>query len=359
MAEPFVIGRDNGCDLVLAEGTVSGRHATVALEGDSIVISDCSRNGTFVKASSGALERVPRVVLAAGQVLSFGGAEMRAEALLPLLSQHFSRPLSLGQGGTQGAQGGQFRAVIRRPQRNVSPAPIPPVDEVPAPQPAPQPVPQPVPQPQPEPPPPVAPHVVLWGERGSGKSTWLLHLADQLGQGAGIGDNLAKLRAGLPASPGPATPGAHALTLDLWSVRLSESTAPPLGDEDVAALICFVRADGPGRQVRCSDLLSARSRSAGPVVLVISHCDLFLKPDDAAWNGAAGWWRALPDGSQWDEVAQAFGGAVFPVGNVGYAGESVALCADEFGGTMFLAARPMGIDRPLRHLASLLQQAGR
>ncbi len=45
----ITVGRDPSCDLVLDEQTISRKHASIALEGESIIVRDLgSRNGTFV-----------------------------------------------------------------------------------------------------------------------------------------------------------------------------------------------------------------------------------------------------------------------------------------------------------------------
>jgi FHA domain len=62
------IGRDPAGDIVLPHATVSWHHATIAAEGDRILVKDLgSRNGTFV-----GVERITRRELAAGDLIAIG-----------------------------------------------------------------------------------------------------------------------------------------------------------------------------------------------------------------------------------------------------------------------------------------------
>ncbi len=72
-----VIGRDPACDVVLADPTVSRRHAVLESKGDVVRLRDLkSGNGTFVDG-----EAVADAELAGGERLRFGGvcAELRLE----------------------------------------------------------------------------------------------------------------------------------------------------------------------------------------------------------------------------------------------------------------------------------------
>ncbi|MCU0505016.1 MAG: FHA domain-containing protein [Chloroflexi bacterium] len=65
---PVVLGRDPGCDIVLADARVSRRHARIAPRGGYLVLSDLgSTNGTFLRE-----ERVTEVTLGAGDVVFLG-----------------------------------------------------------------------------------------------------------------------------------------------------------------------------------------------------------------------------------------------------------------------------------------------
>ena len=65
---PVVLGRDPGCDIVLADGRVSRRHARIAPRGGFLILSDLgSTNGTFLHD-----ERVTEVTLGAGDVIVVG-----------------------------------------------------------------------------------------------------------------------------------------------------------------------------------------------------------------------------------------------------------------------------------------------
>ena len=51
---PVLIGREGGCDLVVASAWASRRHATIDVQRDSFVLTDHSSNGTFVAGDDGA-----------------------------------------------------------------------------------------------------------------------------------------------------------------------------------------------------------------------------------------------------------------------------------------------------------------
>lgn len=65
---PVVLGRDPACDIVLADGRVSRRHARIAPRGGFLVLSDLgSTNGTFLRD-----EQVTEVTLGVGDVIVLG-----------------------------------------------------------------------------------------------------------------------------------------------------------------------------------------------------------------------------------------------------------------------------------------------
>jgi hypothetical protein len=69
---PIVLGRDPGCDVVLADGRVSRRHARIAPRGGFLVLSDLgSTNGTFLRD-----ERVAEVTLGVGDVIVLGDTQV-------------------------------------------------------------------------------------------------------------------------------------------------------------------------------------------------------------------------------------------------------------------------------------------
>ena len=72
-----VIGRDGDNDIVLAEGTVSRRHARLARDGDGrITLTDeDSANGVFVNG-----KRITQAILAAGDQIQIGDSYFRLEA---------------------------------------------------------------------------------------------------------------------------------------------------------------------------------------------------------------------------------------------------------------------------------------
>jgi pSer/pThr/pTyr-binding forkhead associated (FHA) protein len=71
LSEPLVIGRAGDADVVLADPTISRRHASVTAQGETAVVEDLeSSNGTFV---NGEQVAQPRRV-AAGDVIGLGGS---------------------------------------------------------------------------------------------------------------------------------------------------------------------------------------------------------------------------------------------------------------------------------------------
>ena len=72
---PVVIGRDGACDLVLADGRVSRRHARIAPRGGFLVLSDLgSTNGTYIRD-----ERISEVALGPGDVITLGDTTIAVE----------------------------------------------------------------------------------------------------------------------------------------------------------------------------------------------------------------------------------------------------------------------------------------
>jgi hypothetical protein len=71
-SRPVLIGRARGCDLVLADDSVSRRHAMVVREGDRIILTDLgSTNGTFVNG-----RRITQVEVQPGDRLRLGGLDL-------------------------------------------------------------------------------------------------------------------------------------------------------------------------------------------------------------------------------------------------------------------------------------------
>ncbi len=73
---PLVIGRDGACDVVVADGRISRRHARVASRAGFLVLSDLgSTNGTWLRD-----ERVSEVALGAGDVVTIGDTTITVDA---------------------------------------------------------------------------------------------------------------------------------------------------------------------------------------------------------------------------------------------------------------------------------------
>jgi FHA domain len=70
-----LVGRDPGCDVVVADGSVSRRHAKIQRRGESFTVVDQgSANGTFIDS-----QRVAEVILHNGQELRFGAVSFKVE----------------------------------------------------------------------------------------------------------------------------------------------------------------------------------------------------------------------------------------------------------------------------------------
>ena len=83
----MIIGRDERCDLVVAERQVSRQHATITLEGDGYVLRDLgSKNGTFVNGQQlgepHVLQDGDEIQIAYCCKLTFVGAEATAPVVL-------------------------------------------------------------------------------------------------------------------------------------------------------------------------------------------------------------------------------------------------------------------------------------
>lgn len=83
----LLIGRDEGCDIVIADRQVSRHHARISLEGDGYILKDLgSKNGTFVNgqelAEPYALQDGDEIQIAYCCKLAFVGAEATAPVVL-------------------------------------------------------------------------------------------------------------------------------------------------------------------------------------------------------------------------------------------------------------------------------------
>jgi predicted component of type VI protein secretion system len=69
---PAILGRSRACDLVLADDSVSRRHAMVVCEGDRIILTDLgSTNGTFVNG-----RQITQAEVQPGDHLRLGGLDL-------------------------------------------------------------------------------------------------------------------------------------------------------------------------------------------------------------------------------------------------------------------------------------------
>ena len=92
----LIIGRDERCDLVVAERQVSRQHATITLEGEGYVVRDLgSKNGTFVNGREldgpHLLQDGDEIQIAYCCKLAFVGAEATAP-VIPMRTDGFKEP---------------------------------------------------------------------------------------------------------------------------------------------------------------------------------------------------------------------------------------------------------------------------
>ena len=66
-----MLGRDPGCDIVVADGFASRRHATLMLRRTEVYLTDHSTNGTYVRRPDGEWAHVFR-----GEMLLDGAGEI-------------------------------------------------------------------------------------------------------------------------------------------------------------------------------------------------------------------------------------------------------------------------------------------
>src|SRR5581483_7645576 len=77
--DAVLIGREPSCDLVVADGSISRRHARIEKRGEAwFVIDQASANGTFLDS-----QRVSEAPLRNGQELRFGAVPFKVEIEVP------------------------------------------------------------------------------------------------------------------------------------------------------------------------------------------------------------------------------------------------------------------------------------
>jgi len=113
----LVIGRDADSDLVVAGADVSRRHAVVRRTDRGYVVTDVSRNGTFLNG-----QRVEgSLVMQIGDVLRIGDEEFRFEAGAarpdPMSTPRVARPEQLPEPATAMRPAGGWRRLVTRWRR--------------------------------------------------------------------------------------------------------------------------------------------------------------------------------------------------------------------------------------------------
>jgi hypothetical protein len=89
--DTFTIGRDRGCDIAIADDTVSARHAELCFLGDGkLLLTDCkSRNGTFRVLANGAEIPVRQELVSPLDRVRFGDARLAMRDLLESLRMKY------------------------------------------------------------------------------------------------------------------------------------------------------------------------------------------------------------------------------------------------------------------------------
>lgn len=142
--ETTTVGRDPSCDIVLADGSVSRKHARIEQRGeDWAVVDQGSANGTFLDSV-----RIAEAAFRHGQEIRFGAMTYRVE--IEGAEEELLETMAGGSGG---------EATVLQPIPTIPPS-TPPTAPLPRPTPPPPPAPAPPPPPpkaSPAPPPPPAP----------------------------------------------------------------------------------------------------------------------------------------------------------------------------------------------------------
>src|SRR5262245_5579636 len=90
-ARSYVLGRGKGCDVDLADGSVSRKHATLCIGGDGALhLSDFpSRLGTFVY-RGGAWQRIEASAIEPNEPVMFGEHRTTPKQLIELIRRRMS-----------------------------------------------------------------------------------------------------------------------------------------------------------------------------------------------------------------------------------------------------------------------------
>jgi len=89
--QKFTIGKSPECDIVLANTTVSRRHAElIYIDDGKLLLTDCrSRNGTWLqKEGSKSETRVSQAFISPSDILRFGKQEISVKDLMKKISLH-------------------------------------------------------------------------------------------------------------------------------------------------------------------------------------------------------------------------------------------------------------------------------
>jgi pSer/pThr/pTyr-binding forkhead associated (FHA) protein len=123
MSRKFTVGRDTGCDIAIADDSVSRIHAEflVDADGQMVVVDNHSRNGTAV-IRGGRRSRVEQASVSRDDEVQFGDVVLRVSDLLdavrtklpPQASSGELRPASVDPVEVLRASGESFWALMRR-----------------------------------------------------------------------------------------------------------------------------------------------------------------------------------------------------------------------------------------------------
>lgn len=85
--QKFTIGRDRGCDIPLADDSVSGRHAELEFLADGkLLLVDCqSTNGTYLVGAGGQAARIRQTLVSPLDQVRFGAVTLKVGDIIAAL----------------------------------------------------------------------------------------------------------------------------------------------------------------------------------------------------------------------------------------------------------------------------------
>lgn len=129
----FTVGREQDCDIAIADNSVSRLHAEISLlEGEKLLVRDCnSRNGTEI-IQGGQSRRIAQDIASASDTLRFGEVTVAASEIITAVRMLLAVP-------TPTVEEPHQSPTAPPPHPAAKPQPIPPAPAVAAPKPSPKP----------------------------------------------------------------------------------------------------------------------------------------------------------------------------------------------------------------------------